>query len=37
MADYFLNCSSQWCNEIWQCYRKRYFDSRLSNYGGFLQ
>jgi len=31
-ADFFLNCSSQRCNELfWQCYRKRYFVSILSN------
>jgi len=38
MADFFLNCASQRCNELfWQCYRKRYFVSTLSNWGGILQ
>jgi len=34
LADIFLNCSSQRCNKLfWQCYRKRYFGSILSNWG----
>jgi len=30
VADFFLNCSSQQCNELfWQCYRKQHFVSSL--------
>jgi len=35
LSDFFLNCSSQRCNELfWQCCRKLYFVSKLSNFWG---
>jgi len=38
MADFFLSCSSQGFKELfWQCYRKWYFVSTLSNWGRGLQ
>jgi len=39
MADFFYNCSSYRCNKLlfWQCYRKQYAVSTLSNWGGILQ